>query len=70
MSPGLIKMLYTNHIYLIHMYLQDLALNDLQGLKCHKKLKPLHPLDIGFNFNFRLVYGLRQFRENKFGFFV
>ena len=25
-----------NHIYLIYMYKEDLALNNLQGLICHK----------------------------------
>ena len=28
--------MFTNHIYLIYMYIQDLALNNLQGLICHK----------------------------------
>ena len=27
---------YTNHIYLIYMYNEDLALNNLQWLICHK----------------------------------
>ena len=41
MSSGLFKMLsikylLTNHIYLIYMYKQDMALNNLQGLICHK----------------------------------
>ena len=41
MSPGLFKMLptnylFTNHIYLIYMYKQDLALNNLPRLVCHK----------------------------------
>ena len=27
---------FTNHIYLTYMYKQDLALNKLQGLICHK----------------------------------
>ena len=31
-----------NHIYLIYMYKQDLALNNLQGLICHKT----HPTNL------------------------
>ena len=27
---------FTNHIYLIYMYKEDLALNNLQWLICHK----------------------------------
>ena len=27
---------FTNHLYLIYMYKVDLALNNLQGLICHK----------------------------------
>ena len=27
---------FTNHIYLIYMYKEDLALNNLQCLICHK----------------------------------
>ena len=33
---------FTNHIYLIHMNKQDLALDNLQELKCHKKKQPTH----------------------------
>ena len=29
-----------NHIYLIYMYKEDLALNNLQGLICHKTNQP------------------------------
>ena len=29
---------FTNHIYLTGKYKEDLALNNLQGLICHKKL--------------------------------
>ena len=39
MSSGLFKMLPTKCfkiIYLIHMYKEDLALNNLQWLICHK----------------------------------
>ena len=41
MSSGLFKMLasnysYTNNIYIIYVYKQDLTLNNLQGLICHK----------------------------------
>ena len=28
--------IFTNHIYLIYMYKQDLVYNNLQGLICHK----------------------------------
>ena len=28
--------MFTNHIYLIYIYKKDLALNNLQGLMCHK----------------------------------
>ena len=39
-SSGTLKMLstndFTNRIYLIYMYKQDLALNNLQWLICHK----------------------------------
>ena len=28
--------MFTNHIYLIYMYKQDLALNNLQWFICHK----------------------------------
>ena len=28
--------MFTNHIYLIYMYKEDLALNNLQWLICHK----------------------------------
>ena len=28
--------MFTNHVYLIYMYKQDLALNNLQWLVCHK----------------------------------
>ena len=31
-----INKMFTNHIYLIRMYKQDLALNNLQWLICHK----------------------------------
>ena len=33
------KYVYRSYIYLIYMYKQDLVLNNLQGLKCHK-IKP------------------------------
>ena len=41
MSSGLFKMLPTNysfrnHIYLIYLYEQDLTINNLQELICHK----------------------------------
>ena len=29
--------MFTNHVYLIYMYKQDLALNNLPGLICHKR---------------------------------
>ena len=35
----------TNHTYLIHMYQQDLALNNLQGLVCYKT-QPTNQLTI------------------------
>ena len=34
LSP--INYLFTNYVYLIYMYKQDLALNNIQGLICHK----------------------------------
>ena len=33
--------LFTNHLYLINMYKQDLTLNNLQGLICHKPNQPI-----------------------------
>ena len=36
MSSGSFKNVFTNHIYLIHMYKEDLALKALQQLICHK----------------------------------
>ena len=42
MSPGLFKMLpkkysFTNNIYLVYMNKQYLAMNNQQGLICHKR---------------------------------
>ena len=39
-----INYLFTNHIYLIYTYIyeQDLALNNLQRLKCHKRQTTIH----------------------------
>ena len=33
---NVINKMFTNHIYLIYMYKEDLALNNLQWLICHK----------------------------------
>ena len=42
--------MFTNHIYLIYMYKQDLVLNDLQLLRCHKtqpnQTKPIFSIRI------------------------
>ena len=54
MSSGLFKMLptnylFTNHMFNIYMYKQDLALNNQQGLICYKALsinKPINKLEI------------------------
>ena len=39
-SSGSLKIvidkMFTNHIYLIYMYKEDLTLNNLQWLMCHK----------------------------------
>ena len=50
MSYGLFKRLptnysFTNHIYRIHIYEQDLALNYQQGLICHKTQPSNHYKD-------------------------
>ena len=37
---------FTNHIYLIYMYKEDLALNNLEWLICHKTIKSNHNLSI------------------------
>ena len=39
--------MFTNHIYLVNMYKEDLALNNLQGLICHK----IQPNQIIYIFN-------------------
>ena len=49
MSSGLFKMsstnyLFTNHIYLMYMHKQDLALNNLQRLICHKTQPTNQPI--------------------------
>ena len=36
LKKGHLQNVFTNHIYLIYMYEQELALNNLQGLICHK----------------------------------
>ena len=33
---NIIEKMFTNHIYLIYMYTEDLTLNNLLGLICHK----------------------------------
>ena len=40
-----INYLFKNHIYSLYMYKQDLALNNLQGLICHK-IQPINYLHI------------------------
>ena len=45
--------MFTNHVYSIYMYKQDWALNNLQGLICHKTQPTNQPL---FDFNFTKAF--------------
>ena len=41
--------MFTNYMYLIYMYKQDLTLNNLQGLICHKtKTNQIKPFNGSF----------------------
>ena len=65
MISGLFKMLptnhlFTNHIYLIFMHKEDLALNNLQWLICHKTQPTNQPFPLHLKKNFFLFYNLKS----------
>ena len=54
------KLLFTNHIYLIYMYKEDLALNNQQGLICHKNPTQPTPIYLIYMYKEDLVLNNQQ----------